>query len=314
MAVPIEEKKGFNFVGIPIQWIELFLFILFVTIASYGIPVLALFLGGGAEDPELFNKVIFYSAVGSGFLFGIVALRIIEFFATRSNEVYQKYGWAKAIIHEPRLGWLKGLPFYDFFTKFHILLILSVWFFSIMSFASVISGRFFTFVSLPPVQQQVTETARLALAVEPAASVETVMFMFLISLLFGPILWLRDSGRLTGNVPIDDLISRFLQVGAVLFFSFIWVGFHLIRYGADDTAIFATFVFGLIGGIFFLLSGSFIPWYIFHVMNNLVLMAKILFSSDLMLILSVIILLIITIVTLIVVGGGFFNRVRRGRG
>ncbi|MCK9370194.1 hypothetical protein M0R04_09840 [Candidatus Dojkabacteria bacterium] len=47
-----------------------------------------------------------------------------------------------------------------------------------------------------------------------------------------------------------------------------WAGLHRIVYGNSDVALFATLLFGFIGSVLTILTGTFIPFWIWHIFNN----------------------------------------------
>jgi hypothetical protein len=79
----------------------------------------------------------------------------------------------------------------------------------------------------------------------------------------------------------------------------IWMGFHLIVYGNSDANLFSTFLFGFLGSLITLLTGTWIPWTIWHIMNNafLILRKMISLKEDIyaITIISLILLLVIWI-------------------
>ena len=60
------------------------------------------------------------------------------------------------------------------------------------------------------------------------------------------------------------------------------LGNHLLRYSGSEIALTVVFFFWFIGGLITLLTGSFIPFWIMHMANNLFLDLSRFFSNDLM--------------------------------
>ena len=92
--------------------------------------------------------------------------------------------------------------------------------------------------------------------------------LFLLFILAGGVAFLTS--KFIKNKKIA-LMTFFLLL--ILFVSPIislsWGGLHRIVYANSEIAFFATLVFGFVGSIITILSGTFIPFWIWHVFNNL---------------------------------------------
>lgn len=81
---------------------------------------------------------------------------------------------------------------------------------------------------------------------------------------------------------------------------FIWGGLHSIVYGNSDASFWATVIFGFLGSLITLLTGIFIFWLVWHIMNNaFVILSKIVtYKEDIFLVVGLILgfLLIIWII------------------
>lgn len=82
---------------------------------------------------------------------------------------------------------------------------------------------------------------------------------------------------------------------------FLWMGFHSIVYANSETSLISTFIFGFTGILATLLTGSCLPFFVYHFVNNtfLVLKSLVLVSEDLKFI-SIVIWVIITALTIFI--------------
>jgi hypothetical protein len=67
-----------------------------------------------------------------------------------------------------------------------------------------------------------------------------------------------------GSIPIFFAIGFLICV----LMGFFWGFLHIIVYGNSDASFFATVIFGFLGSLITLLTGIFIFWFIWHIMNN----------------------------------------------
>lgn len=248
------------------------------------LPILALFFGGGAERSDLLQTFIFYTSFGGIFLVGLIALRIFEVFSRYVPNGENTLGWANAVIHDEEKGLLKAF-FPSFHANFSNYVIVSFIVFAGLGIIATVTGTFF--VAIPPIEQQVTETSQIIMTAEPAASTETLVFVFVYSILFGLLMW----GEHRGFYPKEGRWG--LMILLVLVMTAFWTGFHLVRYGSQETSLLTTAIFGFVGAITMAFFGSFIPWYIFHFTHNLFAKLNELFSNDFTIIIIVLLILIV---------------------
>jgi len=75
-------------------------------------------------------------------------------------------------------------------------------------------------------------------------------------------------------LPIEKRYRKYLYflfgfIICVAFMGFLWSGMHNIVYENSAIDKQNTLIFGIVGSLLTLLTGSFIPWFIWHIMNNL---------------------------------------------
>lgn len=139
--------------------------------------------------------------------------------------------------------------------------------FALVGLHSATTGSFFS--GIPPTQFQVAPASLVIFAAEPAATTENGVFVFiLLSIVLGFVLYFSKK-----LIPKNKNLRVFVYFSIAVFlvaplFGLGWEGYHKLVYGNDDAKLLATFVFGFSGVILTVAFGSFIPWYVWHVMNN----------------------------------------------
>ncbi len=148
----------------------------------------------------------------------------------------------------------------------------------------------------PQVEQQVTETSQLSLAVYPASPSETLNLAVVLTISQIVIAVLKRKGILdpTTAMILSLLILPFIG-GAF------WMSFHQFRYGDSEPALFSVFSFGYISSILIVGTRMILPALIYHDTNNLVQKSMELFSSDIVIFVMTVIwvLLLILFVVLL---------------
>lgn len=226
----------------------------------------ALYAFGGVELQDYFQKSVYYPVIGFAGLLGLIALKVINIIKRGKTNV-------QGIIHDPRYGVL-GRFFKDitFFFKPGRLLIASLIFFSLFGLLSVYTNTFVT--AIPVVEQEVTQTGELTLATEPAASSETLFFVFLLSLMISIAAWMQEKYKWSTSVFWVAVFIIVIINGAL------FTGLHLARYGAEESALVSNMIFGTAGSGMTVLTGSIIPFYAWHFCNNLFFKANDMFADD----------------------------------
>lgn len=118
------------------------------------------------------------------------------------------------------------------------------------------------------VAQQVTITSEIIFnSVVPAfAENQTMLFIFMFLMGVGALV----TSKLRG-IDAKQKKLIFFSIGIVnsIIVGLIFGGLHSIVYGNLEVSFIATIVFGFFGTFITLLFGSFIPWWIWHISNNL---------------------------------------------
>lgn len=234
---------------------------------TLGIPMFALFVGGGFEIQEFFTKAQFYFTVGTASLIGLIGLSLLQL-----TNGFERGFW-RGIIFSPEISILDKTNFGKYLHNPKWMLNFFVIFFGVLGVFSVVTNTFF--IGIPRYEQQVTETADLLLAVEPAASSETLFFVVLMSLMLTFLVWWGRKQHMPDNSI--KLLSLFVIPFLIMLLG---IAFHTLRYSGVETAVLGVAIFWFAGSFLTMLSGNILGFWIFHLMNNLAVRANELFSNE----------------------------------
>jgi hypothetical protein len=271
------------------QWIkqevkEITFLILFGIVMAILLPYLFFGLGTGAfEESFVQDRALLFSDILVGYiiyyvlimaaLIGLPILKVREMYVTDRGEhpatQSKPDAFSVAYIHDPSTDGLLYNLFDSIGMKNAMAWSLSM--FRVMIISSLVFGAIgilqmstqFSFVGVPQIQHQITPAAEVFFGAEPPAFSETITMILIFSLLMGFNAWFSSKLKLgkLGYFGIALLICILMGFG--------WMGIHSIVYGNSEAALMATFVFGSMGSLMTLLSGSWIPWWNWHFFNNL---------------------------------------------
>jgi len=120
-----------------------------------------------------------------------------------------------------------------------------------------------------PVQelQQITVGSDIIFgSVIPAFS-ENGMFLIILFFLAGIIGYFTAKMKDKKTAKLIFFLVCFLLLAPLM--GFFWMSFHNIVYGNSDASLHAAFMFGTIGTWITILTGTFVPWLMWHFFNNL---------------------------------------------
>lgn len=254
--------------------------------------ILGLFFFKAIETDLFLQKSQFYFGIG-----GVILIALIGGITTIS--VLVKMGKLKSdfwlifnlFIHDPEEDSIfAGTPIVKYLKLSNIIHFSIIFGLSIALF-STITQTFF--VSLPSTEFQVTETGKVILGTEPASSIETIILIFYLGLTFGLLRYLIKKYDLPDSFRYISFI--FIPILGALF----WVAMHFARYGAEQTNLLASAFFGFAGSLLSIITGSIIPWYVWHFFNNMFGKISEIFSNEVAL--PIIIFLLITYVSILII-------------
>ena len=269
--------------------LDLSILILVFGIVVILMPLGALFVFGGWENPDNRIKVIFYWLLGASLLLLIIAGKIAEMLSNKNKKIFDKVGWFSSIVHDPEKSLL-----YDLF-KIKIngvkLFLVGFIIFSIYGMWAVTQNTFLT--TLPEVLEQIIPISQIRLAVEPAG-VEIFLPIFFIGIEMSIIGYFVRKNNWGKGAYWGLVFPITLITGTVS-----WGAYHYLRYGTQETSMVYVAFFGLTISFLILLFGSIILAWLFKDMNNLFHYLNKTFSDEKILIVTGFILFVIIILTVV---------------
>jgi len=248
------------------------------------IPIYLLLGHGGIGINLALDKVQLYYSLALFGIGGLIAGKIAQMISRSSKKAYEKIGWAGSFIHNPDDSYLpvieKGFnkPI-SWIRDPKKLILISFIFFSLFALMGIFANIWFTGL---PEEFQITNTAKLGLAVNPASDGETFAFIALIGFAFFYLKFLFKKNKYPMWifwVLIFLVIVPLFGLGGTIY--------HRYRYGSDIVTMIQVFVFFTLGGEITALTGSLIPFAVWHQTNNFFQKATELFSSDTMIVFTV---------------------------
>jgi len=233
---------------------------LIYSAAITAISLFFLFGQGGADDPD--NLLKFWTYIGSGIIFTAALIAIAL------KRPKDKIHYFTAIIHDPENG-----LFGKYLKSTGKLILISLIVFTLLGMFGVATN---TFAGAP--EYQVTETAQIGLASEPAAWSETMLITFLIVFQGGIFLYgmVKIFGfQLNKNSMLASLMIAALLVGFLEF-----PAYHTLRYGEQEQNLFAVMMLGGGCSILTVATFSIVPCEIWHAEQNAFKKINDLFSNE----------------------------------
>lgn len=232
-------------------------------------------LGKGAIAVEEFQTKFFsYSIWGIGFFIGIALLFAVELAITNKDGLYGN----SLAFDSP--GEVPGLQS-PYFKNRWKLVILSIIIFSLAGLFVGFRGQSFT--GIGSLEQQFTPTDDLIFRSSIVPTAENLGAAFVLAL---TIFFLRYLGR-KYNWNKNTFMTFSILGGSIIVMIYGLIN-HLFRYSNSDIALFNVGGFWLIGGLISVMSGSFIPFWVLHFMNNFFIDMRGIYSSDILLIMTLI--------------------------
>lgn len=273
--------------------LEVVITILITFVLMVGVPAFSFFALGGAElGANVFDKLVFYFALGIASMLALAALNTGEILSYSNPGIYARFGWLRGIIHDPEIGILYNIPALHRFLKASFLIKFGIVVFSIFGIFAVVNNTFF--IGLPQTEFQVTKTADVILATEPAATSETLFFGVFLSLMLGITHWLGKSKNFGSGFYGTMALLVIPVVNGLL-----WMAYHAARYSGQEKSLLAVFLFGWTGAVLVALTGSLILWLLLHQANNLFQKSNQIFSNDAIVIVVIAFLLLFIITTIV---------------
>ena len=246
------EKNGRNIIRICVLS-AVIIFVMVLTSQMIGLG------SSGFDTTEVLQQFWFYVAPALGFLLGIIVLFVVELTITEGDKEYGNSLCFNSTDDSPSL--IGQASFLNTWPRLTLLSILIV---SILGLIQFSVGGQTTFTGIGVLTQQFTETGSVlySSALIPAAENLGAAFMFAFFLFT-----LRYYSR-KFKIGMPAFIILAIVLAMVTFGAYGYIN-HQLRYSESEIALTTTLAFWAIGGLITVITGSFIPFWIIHIGNNL---------------------------------------------
>jgi len=237
-----------------------------------------------AEINFILFQFLFYAGPGIGFLLGILLLFVIELTIVQGDA---EYGNSISFVSP---GETPAIPF-NYFKGIKgtiKLVMLSIILFSIFGMYAAYNHQTFTGVGTLKAQFTLGDNLVYQASLIPASENLGAQFTWVFVLFF----WRHFCRKRQINPGVFMIVCLLLAVASFATYGFIN---HQLRYGFNEVAIMSVLVFWGLGGLLTVTTGSFIPFWILHIANNLFYELGNNFSSDKILIAGVTIVFVMSI-------------------
>jgi hypothetical protein len=211
-----------------------------------------------AEINFVLFQFLFYAGPGIGFLLGILVLFVVELVIVQGDADYGNSISFMSAGEEPGLpgGYFKG------FKGTMKLIMLSIIVCSCFGMYAAVNHQTFTGIGTLKAQFTLGDNLVYTSALIPASENLGAAFTWAFAL----VIWRAICRKNKINKGVFIVISVLLAILAFGAYGFIN---HQLRYGFNEVAIMSVLVFWCLGGLITVVSGSFIPFWLLHIANNL---------------------------------------------
>ena len=234
----------------------------------------------GFTDQSILIQFLFYIGLGSAYVIALVVILIRENYIRKGDE---RYGDSLCINSQ---GQPPSLSFFKKYSTFQILWVSIIIALAFSLFNLLTKQLIFTGVSVLPQQFSQVDSLFYSSALIPASENFGAFLVLGLSLFYIRNFararnWSKSQFQIVSIILISLLISVYGLIN------------HITRYAGSDLSLETVFFFWLIGGILSITVGSFLPFWILHIVNNLFFDLKRLYSIDTILTWTLIILIIL---------------------
>jgi hypothetical protein len=243
----------------------------------------------GFESQEVLTQFFFFTTAGAGFTIGLFLVFLLETLITEDDS---KYGSSVGFVSP---GETPALPLFKNFTGPQLFLASLIVFGSLGLFTLFTQQT--TFTGVGSLEQQFTAVDNIIFSSALIPASENLGAAFLIAFsLFGLRMIARRVNMGKTNFQLIALFIIPILVGLYGFAN------HNLRYQGFDLSLVVVFFFWYTGGFITMLTGSFIPFWVMHISNNLFFDFRRFFSEDIVAIYVGIVLTILIAVYIITYG------------
>jgi len=254
-------------------------------------------IGLGAEIfdvKELLGQFNFY-IVSIGFMLGLAFLFIANYVIKKGDE---KYGDSLAFASP---GEKPAVPFFKRFSSLQIFVLSTIIFgvFGLIAFTTKQN----TFTGIISIEQQFAPQSQLlfsSLLIPISENLGAAFFIAMALFFLG--FYARKIKMSSPTFSILAIFAIPILIGAYGVIN------HLLRYSGADLSLVIVFFFWYIGGLITVLTGTFIPFWVMHIANNVFYDMQRLFSSDTVVISTIMVLVLISVAYAIIYRKRLFGR------
>lgn len=220
----------------------------------------------GFDSKEILTQFFFYAGPGIGFLFGVILLFALEIAIKEKDSQY-----GDSVLFADT-GKFPAAPLTFLKSQWQVL-ILSIIVFSLFGLFVAVTQT--TFTGVGQLKQQFTTLDNILYSSTLIPAAENLGGAFLAAMIIFLVRkWARRSNL--SKEAFVAILYFLIPLGMGVYGLFN----HLLRYSSSDTALTTVFIFWAVGGLLTVMSGSFIPFWIAHVSNNLFIGIQSSFSND----------------------------------
>lgn len=235
------------------------------------------FVEGGALVDYIFQKNIFYTS-----LFAIGLIIIVTYILLKINNKSELLEGVN--IHEPEES-----PLFNKIKSSYSIKNMTFGCIIIFSIIGLFGALTNTFFAQTPLEQQFTNTGKVLSSSYPGAPAETLFFL---ALFFTGIIVINAVVK-RYNLPKETRISLIFVL--ILLLTAGWWGFHNLKYGDSDLNSLSVIIFGFGALLLTYVTGSIIPFLMWHDINNLTYKLNELFGDQRVILVTVIIIAVVII-------------------
>lgn len=248
-----------------------------VLLVAVGIPILYGFAFQGFDNKEVVNELFFIVAFS---LTGAVMLTFSYFVNNSIDTGDIEFGesvFFAAPGEFPSIGLFKKFTIPQLF----LLSLIIIWFIGLIAQFGVEQGAFLGVLEfdVPTVQQQFTQTQSFFYNIMAIPAAENLFLVGLAAF----ILTIFRIAVAKYDLADKNSYKIFGYVLYVVSYIILWVAWHNLRYGGSDRALTAIGLFGGVGGIITVGTGSFMPFWVLHIVNNFFIGLKIISDNAIVL-------------------------------
>lgn len=235
------------------------------------LPYFLGFARTGFEQENIFRQYMIYAYFGGIMLFGILIVFFIEILVKEKDQLYGDN------VLFANQGDFPSLKFFGKFSTLQITLG------SLIIIIIIAFANFFTIqqnlFQIGITSQQFTPTDNIIFRTFLVSTAENLGLAFTLAAFIFSLRYIARKQNMTKN---NFLI--FAGVGVLLISAIYGFGLHQLVYGGQETALVRTMAIWTIGGLVTFVSGSFVIFWMFHLINNLFIDLRQVFSDETMLV------------------------------